>query len=80
MPRPSSDGRNLSGPARAAIFMLAIGESHACKLLRMMDDEEIRVISQEMACLGKISSDVVEQPARRLRRAHLEHRRLGRHL
>ena len=60
MPRPSSDGRSLSGPARAAIFMLAIGESHACTLLRMMDDEEIRVLSQEMACLGKISSDVVE--------------------
>ena len=60
MPRPSSDGRSLSGPARAAIFMLAIGESHACTLLRMMDDEEIRVLSQEMACLGKISSDVVD--------------------
>lgn len=60
MPRPSSDGRNLSGPARAAIFMLAIGESHACTLLRMMDDEEIRVLSQEMACLGNISSDVVD--------------------
>jgi flagellar motor switch protein FliG len=60
MPRPSSDGRKLNGPARAAIFMLAIGESHACKLLQKMEDEEIRALSQEMACLGKVSSDEVE--------------------
>ena len=60
MPRPSSDGRKLNGPARAAIFMLAIGESHAGKLLQMMEDEEIWVLSQQMACLGTISSDVVE--------------------
>jgi flagellar motor switch protein FliG len=40
--------------------MLAIGESHAGKLLQMMDDEEIRVLSQQMACLGTISSEAVE--------------------
>jgi flagellar motor switch protein FliG len=40
--------------------MLAIGESHAGKLLQMMDDEEIRVLSQQMACLGKVSSEAVE--------------------
>jgi flagellar motor switch protein FliG len=60
VPRPSNDGRKLNGPARAAIFMLAIGESHAGKLLQMMDDEEIRVLSQQMACLGTISSEAVE--------------------
>jgi flagellar motor switch protein FliG len=60
VPRPSNDGRKLNGPARAAIFMLAIGESHAGKLLRMMDDEEVRVLSQQMACLGTVSSDAVE--------------------
>lgn len=59
MPRPN-DGRKLTGPARAAIFMLAIGESHAGKLLQLMDDEEIRVLSQHMACLGTISSEAIE--------------------
>ncbi len=40
--------------------MLAIGESHAGKLLQLMDDEEIRVLSQHMACLGTISSEAIE--------------------
>lgn len=60
MPRPANDGRNISGPARAAIFMLAIGDAHAGKLLQMMDDDEIRALSQQMAHLGNINSEAVE--------------------
>ena len=60
MPRPANDGRNASGPARAAIFMLAIGDAHAGKLLQMMDDDEIRTLSQQMAHLGNINSEAVE--------------------
>ena len=60
VPRPANDGRNVSGPARAAIFMLAIGDAHAGKLLQMMDDDEIRALSQQMAHLGNINSEAVE--------------------
>jgi flagellar motor switch protein FliG len=50
----------MSGPARAALFLLAIGDAHAGKLMKMMEDDEIRALSQEMAHLGTISSDAVE--------------------
>lgn len=50
----------LSGPEKAAIFMLAIGDVQAAKLLKVMDHDEIRAISQHMAHLGTVSSSVVE--------------------
>jgi len=52
---------NLSGPQKAAIFMLALGEEHSSKLFEMMDDEEIRELSQTMASLGTIDSKMVER-------------------
>lgn len=50
----------LSGPEKAALFMLALGDVHASKLFKLMDIEEIRMISQHMAHLGTINSDTVE--------------------
>ena len=52
---------DISGPERAALFMLAVGETHAAKLFAMMDHEEIRMISQNMAHLGSVSAGVVEK-------------------
>jgi flagellar motor switch protein FliG len=50
----------LSGPEKAALMMLAVGDVHASKLFKMMDHEEIRTISQHMAHLGSIASETVE--------------------
>jgi flagellar motor switch protein FliG len=61
MARVKDDYRSLTGPQKAAIFMLALGDDHAAKLFEMMDDEEIREISQNMAQLGSIGSTVVER-------------------
>ena len=55
------DYRLLTGPQKAAVFMLAIGQEQSSKLFENMDDEEIRELSQHMAGLGTITSDVVEQ-------------------
>ncbi|MFO1129641.1 MAG: flagellar motor switch protein FliG [Rhodospirillales bacterium] len=52
---------DISGPERAAVFMLAVGETHAARLFSMMDHEEIRMVSQHMAHLGSVSAAVVEQ-------------------
>lgn len=52
--------RNLSGPEKAAILMLALGDEYAARMFRMMDDEEIKEISQIMSSLGTLSSDLVE--------------------
>jgi flagellar motor switch protein FliG len=43
------------------MFMLALGEEHASTLFEMMDDEEIREISQAMANLGSVSATSVER-------------------
>ncbi len=55
------DYRNLLGPQKAAIFMLAIGQQHSARLFERMDDEEIRELSQHMSVLGTVSSTTVER-------------------
>jgi len=55
------DFRTLTGAEKAAVLMLAIGEEHAAKLFILMDDEEIKEISQNMANLGTISANIVER-------------------
>ena len=53
--------RTLTGPEKAAILMLALGEEHTARLFSLMDDEEIKEISQTMANLGTVSSNIVER-------------------
>lgn len=59
--RVREDFRSLTGPEKAAMLILAIGEDNAVKLFHHMDDEEIREISQTMANLGTVSSNLVER-------------------
>ena len=55
------DFRGLTGQQKAAILMLSIGEDTAMKLFSLMDDDEIRELSQAMAGLGRVDSDMVER-------------------
>jgi len=59
--RIREDYRTLSGPEKASIFLLALGEEYTAKVFEHMDDEEIMEISQTMASLGKVSANVVER-------------------
>jgi flagellar motor switch protein FliG len=59
-PRKEAE-RTLTGPQRAAVLMLALGEEHSGRLLVMMAEDEIREVSQAMAQLGTVHSDVVER-------------------
>jgi flagellar motor switch protein FliG len=59
--RVREDFRSLSGPEKAAMLMLALGEEHTSRLFALMDDEEIKEISQTMANLGTVSSSIVER-------------------
>jgi len=61
MAKATEDYRSLAGPEKAAIFMLALGDSHSAALFEMMDDEEIRELSQTMATLGNINATLVER-------------------
>ena len=60
-PQVNVGRRKLSGPERAAVLMLALGEQYGGKIFSMLDDDELREISIVMASLGTIESDEVEQ-------------------
>lgn len=53
--------RSLSGPEKAAVMVLSLGEEKAGPLLERLDSEEIRDLSQAMVTLGTIESNTVEQ-------------------
>ena len=55
------DLRALSGAERAAVIMLSLGEEHSEKIWQMMDEEEIKEISQVMSNLGTVSSTLIEK-------------------
>jgi flagellar motor switch protein FliG len=59
--RVREDYRTLTGPEKAAIMILSLGEEHAAKLFQHMDDEEIKEISQTMANLGTVSANLIER-------------------
>lgn len=64
MPAPArvrDDYKSLSGTEKAAIIMLAMGEENAAKLFALMHEDEIREISNQMANLGTVSSNVIER-------------------
>ena len=61
MARTSDKYRDLTGQQKAAIFMLSLGEEHSSGIMEMMDDEEIRELSQTMSTLGTISSEIIER-------------------
>ncbi len=52
--------RKLTGPERAAVLMLALGETHGGKIWGMLDDDELRELSVVMSTLGTIDSESVE--------------------
>ncbi|MFJ6023157.1 flagellar motor switch protein FliG [Brevundimonas sp. NPDC092305] len=53
------DAKKLTGPEKAAVILLSLGEDHA-KLWQGLDEEEIKEVSQAMAALGTVTSQVVE--------------------
>ena len=59
--RVREDYRSISGPEKAAILLMSLGEEQAAKLFGQMDDEEIKEVSQVMAGLGTVSSNIVER-------------------
>ncbi len=61
MARVKEDYRSLTGPQKAAMFMLSLNEEHSSKLFGMLGDDEIKELSQIMASLGTVSSNLVER-------------------
>ena len=54
------DLRKLTGPEKAAVVLLSLGEEHS-KLWQGLDDDEVKEVSQAMAGLGSVTAQVVEE-------------------
>ena len=51
----------LTGPERACIMMITMGESRSKNILSQLESNEVEIISKAMKNLGKVSSSVVEK-------------------
>src|SRR5262245_22092785 len=60
-PATQERARKLTGPERAAVLMLSLGEQYGAKIFSMLDDDELREISIVMSSLGTIEAESVEQ-------------------
>jgi flagellar motor switch protein FliG len=58
------DYRGLSGPQKAAILMLALGEEQCGRLFGLMHEDEIKEVSSAMAQLGPVRAETVERLCR----------------
>lgn len=56
-----TDFDSLTGAERAAVLMLALGDEHGAPIWGALDDDEVKEISQTMANLGTVSSDLIEK-------------------
>src|SRR4051812_23199163 len=56
-PKPT---KQLTGPERAAVLMLALGEQHGAKIWNLLDDDDLRQISIVMSTLGNVDAQQVE--------------------
>ena len=54
------DQKQLTGPERAAVLMLAIGETHGAKIWALLDDDDLRQLSIVMSTLGTVEAHLVE--------------------
>ncbi len=59
--RVREDFNALSGPEKAALLVMSVGEENAARLFTLMDEEEIKELSQQMANLGNVSSQLIER-------------------
>ncbi|KAF0229598.1 MAG: flagellar motor switch protein [Beijerinckiaceae bacterium] len=52
--------RFLSGPEKAAIILLVLGERYGAEIWKELDEDEIRTVSRAMARLGAVTAEAVE--------------------
>ncbi len=71
----SGPGRQLTGPERAAVLMLALGEQHGEKVWKLLDDDELRQLSIVMSTIGTVEAESVEGLLLRIRRTAVGLRR-----
>jgi flagellar motor switch protein FliG len=56
----SAPTKQFTGPERAAVLMLALGEQHGAKIWGLLDDDDLRELSIVMSTLGTVDAQMVE--------------------
>ena len=56
----AQNSRQLTGPERAAVLMLALGDQYGGKIWAMLDDDELRELSIVMSTIGNVEASQVE--------------------
>jgi flagellar motor switch protein FliG len=59
-PEGARPSRRLTGPERAAVLMLSLGDEYGGKIWALLDDDELRQLSITMSTLGNVESAAVE--------------------
>ena len=54
------DLSELTGPQRAAVLLLMLGEKHGGPIWAMLEEDEVKRVSYAMAQLGSIEAKTVE--------------------
>lgn len=57
----SAEFDSLTGPQRAALFLLMLGEEHGRTVWAMLDEEEVRTVSHAMVQLGTVDAKTVDR-------------------
>jgi flagellar motor switch protein FliG len=52
--------REITGPERAAVLLLALGKEHGSKIWAQLDDDELRQLGVAMSTLGTVAASTVE--------------------
>ncbi len=55
------DVKSLTGPERAAVLLLALGDEHGAPIWKSLDDDEVKEVSQVMSNLGTVSASLTER-------------------
>jgi flagellar motor switch protein FliG len=55
-----TSSRQLTGPERAAVLMLALGDQYGERVWKLLDDDELRQLSIIMSTIGTVEAEAVE--------------------
>src|SRR5688500_8907312 len=61
VPGRSRRTQQLTGVQRAAVLMLALGEEYGGKIWALLDDDELRLLTQTRSTLGTVEASAVEE-------------------
>ena len=53
--------KNLSGPEKAAILLISIGEDNAGNVMANMEEHETQAIGNYMSALGDVDQETMDQ-------------------